>query len=118
MTTSTQLLVDRLVATYPELRTLHQEHVDTFGELLPHVLFGELTAWLVNAYIADPEVGPEAAWRRILADLERDYETGDPDVRELLYASFLENLPHPDEDGAGIAAHLGPRLATDLADFR
>lgn len=118
MTTSTQLLVDRLVDTYPELRTLRREHVDTFGELLPHVLFGELTAWLVNAYIADPEAGPEAASRRILADLERDSQTGDPMSGSCCTPRSWRTCPTPDEDGAGIAAHLGPRLATDLADFR
>jgi hypothetical protein len=118
MTTSTHTLVDRLVDTHPELAALRQEHLDAFGELFPHVFFGELTAWLVNAYLANPDAGPQATWRRILADLEHDYETGDTDVRELLYASFLENLPNPGENGEGIARHLGPRLAADLADFR
>jgi len=82
------------------------------------VLFGELTAWLVNAYLADPHAAPEATWRRILQELERDYDTDDSDVKELLYVSFLENLPYPGEDGARIAEHLGSRLAADLADFR
>ncbi len=118
MTASTRALVDRLVDTSPALRPLRQQHLDAFGELSPHMFFGELTAWLVNAYLADPDAGPTATWRRILADLERAYETGDTDVKELLYVSFLENLPYPDEDGAGIAEHLGPGLAADLAELR
>jgi hypothetical protein len=118
MTTSTHSLVEQLVGTYPELRPLRQQHLDAFGELFPHVFLGELTAWLVNAYLADPHAGPEATWRRILDELERAYDTGDADVKELLYASFLENLPYPGEDGAQIAEHLGPELAADLTDFR
>jgi hypothetical protein len=102
MTTSTHALVDRLVDTHPELRTLRQEHLDAYGEL---------TAWLVNAYLADSDAWPQATWRRILADLEREDETGDSDVKELLSVSFLENLPYPDEPGAGIAEHLGLHLA-------
>ncbi len=118
MTTSTHTLVDRLVGTYPELQTLEREHLDAFGEMFPHVFFGALTAWLADAYLADPNAGPEATWRQILADLEREYETGDTNVKELLYVSFLENLPYPGQKGAQIAEHLGPRLTTDLVDFR
>jgi len=118
MTSSTHALTDRLTETFPQLRPLREEHLEAFGELLPHVLFGELTAWLVGEYVAAPQAGPEAAWRRILAELERSYETGDVDTRELLYVSFLENLPYPQEPGAGIADHLGPHLAADLAEQR
>jgi hypothetical protein len=118
MTSSTHALVDRLTGTFPQLLRLREEHLEAFGELLPHVLFGELTAWLVDEYAAAPQAGPEAAWRRILADLERAYEAGDVDTRELLYVSFLENLPYPQEPGAGITGHLGPHLAADLAEQR
>jgi hypothetical protein len=118
MTASTHALVDRLVNAHPELQRLRREHLDAFGEIFPHVFFGALTAWLVDAYRADPSAGPQATWRRILADLEGEYETEDTDVKELLAVSFLENLPYPNQDGAGITEHLGPRLRAELAALR
>jgi hypothetical protein len=118
MSSPTHVLVARLVNAYPELRPLLAAHLDAYGELFPHVFFGELTRWLVDAYRADPNAGPGATWLRLVADLEQTYETGDRDIRELLYVSFLENLPYPDEEGASIAGRLGPQLAADLANLR
>lgn len=118
MSTSTEAVVNQLVKDVPVLRPLLDEHVEENGELLPHVFFGRLTDWLIRSYVASPRAEPDADWRRVLARLERIYETGSEEVRELLYASFLELLPYPNEDGAGISTHLGPSLGADLGDFR
>lgn len=119
MTTSTQALVTQLVQGFPELRSLFDDHLEANGELLPHVFFGDLTPWLVNSYLASPNAGPGATWRRVLDQLEHAYEIGDTDVKELLYVSFLEILPYPpDEKGTRISEYLGQNLTADLADFR
>lgn len=118
MSTSTEAVVTELVNDFPVLRPLLDEHLEENGELLPHVFFGRLTDWLVRSSLASPQAKPDSDWRHLLDHLEGIYETGSEDVRELLYASFLELLPYPDEEGAQISEHLGPRLAADLNDFR
>ena len=118
MTASTKALVTQLVQAFPDLRRILDDHLEANDEILPHVFFGDLTEWLVDSYLAAPDAGSEATWRRILDQLEHVYEIGDTDVKELLYVSLLENLPYPGERGTEISEYLGPRLAADLADFR
>jgi hypothetical protein len=110
MTSSTRNFIDLLIDEFPQLGPLREEYLTQFSEMLPHVFFGFLTEWLVNEYRADPQRGPDAVWRRLLDRLEQGYRTGDPDVQDLLAASFVENLPYPDEPGGDIVEHLGPSL--------
>ena len=102
-------LVRALVARFPSLRPLLEEHVDYYDEILPHVFFGELTPHLVSLL---PAAGSEL--RDILALLEETYAS-DPQLQELISVSFLENLPAPDESGAAIRDMLGPALTKQLA---
>lgn len=99
-------------------RPLRDEYIAQFSEMLPHVFFGFVTEWLVNAYRADPGGGPDAVWRRMLDRFEGEYAAGDPDVEELLAASFLENLPYPDEPGGDIVDHLGPTMNAHVQTYR
>jgi hypothetical protein len=118
MTPATHDFVDRLVADFPRLRPLREDYLAQSGEMLPHVFFGFVTEWLVDAYRADPHGGAGTMWRRLLDRLESEYRRADPDVEELLAAAFAENLPFPDEPGGAIVEHLGPALRADLETFR
>ena len=81
MTDIAELIQDLERAT-PELETLVREHLAEYEKLLPHVLFGDVTRWLVAR-------GPVA---EVLDILEHHCGAGDEEVRNVLEASFLENL--------------------------
>src|SRR5688572_17197555 len=97
-------LVRDLVDAAPELDAVLQEHLADNDELLPHVLFGDVTRWL-------GEHGPNAA---VLAVLEHHMAAGDDDVQNVLAVSFLENLVAGEPSDDAIRAALGPRLRAEL----
>lgn len=97
------------------------EHLDYYGELLPHVLFGDLTRWIISLYRRSRESGnpsndAAAVLRRILAFLEETYlsDTTEPAVCDLIGASFIENLHQAGEDYHDLREQLGPSLRRQL----
>jgi hypothetical protein len=105
-------LVDRLVERFAFFKPMLEEHLaDNFGEVLPHVLMGEVTGELVRVSLEAPHV---CDLQEILDVLEEEYQAGDTDVRELLSVSFLENLPRAPQPGHGLSRRLGPGLAGEL----
>jgi hypothetical protein len=98
MTTIPQLL-DALIATAPDLEALRVDHLREYGEILPHVLFGDLTRWLL-AHHPQP---------RVFQVLEDAYTSGDTNTRDLIAASFVENI-EPGSEYAPLQALLGPHL--------
>jgi hypothetical protein len=81
-------------------------HFRDNGEVLPHVILGDVTRFVHEAL----KRGDRSTVRRILAVLERAFVSRDQDARELVSASFLENL----EPGAGelrtLTALAGPKM--------
>lgn len=72
----------------PEFGEIIDEHlVDYEGELLPHVLFGDLTRFVLAAN----ERGDHDVVARSLTFLDRALRDGDPDVENLVAVSFVEN---------------------------
>jgi hypothetical protein len=98
---STGDLLRDLQAADPSVNAIVAAHLANYDEVLPHVLMGEITQWLVAE-------GPRA---RVLAALEHHHEVGDEHVRDVIAASFLENLIGED---AIVRRALGPRLAAEL----
>ena len=116
MSSSTHETILQLVAAFPELTPLYEEHRRDYGELLPHVFFGDLTRWILSLY-EDSANSPEAVARvrEVIDFLEGAFASGDSDLQELISVSFLENLPFPWEPNADIRTMLGPQLSTELA---
>src|SRR5262245_25552471 len=97
--TSIDQLLDALVQVSPDIRALRAEHLRDNDELLPHILFGDLTRWLVE-HVPQPTV---------LALIDQAFEDGDAGTKDLIYASFLENIESGD-DYASLREALSPRL--------
>jgi hypothetical protein len=118
MSRRTEAFVRSLVERFPALRPLLHEHLaDNFGEMLPHVFFGDLTRRVLS--LLDPSEDKEVFERRselrdILTVLEAAYASGDEELQELISVSFLEHLPRPGEPGAAIRQMLGPTLSEQL----
>lgn len=121
MSEATIDFIERLVSSYPRLKPIFDEHVsDNFGEVLPHLFFGDLTRYAVSRFLevesgALPQgLEAEPELRQLLNDLEDAYADGDEEVQELISVSFLENLPRPGEEASGLRNWLGPELSAQL----
>jgi hypothetical protein len=110
-------LVRILGERFSDVAPIYKEHRESFGEILPHIFFGELTRWMLS--LLEPASGSTTAERRqklrdVLEVLEKSYAEGDEEMREFFSASFLEKLPKPGESGSEIREMLGPRLSEEL----
>ena len=110
--------VQELVSHFPRLQPLLSEHAaDNFGEILPHVFFGDITRYVMAVVLAIESGKASDEDRRELVDilkfLESSYSTRE-DIQELISVSFLELLPRPEEKGARIRDILGPELTRQL----
>lgn len=105
--------VDGLVEEFPALQPMLREHVsDNFGEVLPHVFFGELTRYAVGEFVKGTDV---AEMQRLLDRLEETFtSTGEDEIATLIADSFVENLPMSGEQGEGIKDLLGPGLRSEF----
>jgi hypothetical protein len=111
MKASEVALTGALCHRFPVFMPMLQEHLDDYDGLLPHVLMAEATRWIVQHFKADPA---DAAIRQVLDYLESAFQEASGEHRELIAASFLENLPGPGQAGAEIRALLGPALQEQL----
>jgi len=96
-----------LIQEIPEFSDTYNEYLENDGQVLLHVLFGDLTRFLIAAYkeICN-SANSEALFLRILDFVEEIYVHGDADVRVLVEASFLENLLQSGDDYQGIKIYL------------
>lgn len=109
----TVAFVGALAHRFPALLSVLEEHLEEQrGEVLPHVLMGEVTRWLVAQFIGAG--GSDVAIRDVLGFMEQAFNSGGEQVQELLAVSFLENLPRPGEPGSEIRSILGPSMQEEL----
>lgn len=80
--------VGRLTSISRELTEVHRQHIADQGELLPHVLMGEVTRLVIASAGSE-----QADWLpKLLQQLEAGLVSGDGDIAELVGVSFVENL--------------------------
>ncbi len=99
--------VGDLAYRVPALMPALQEHLDDYDSLLPHVFMGDVSRWVVERYCATPD---DQDLHALLDFIESTFETLGNEDRELIMASFLENLPRTGESGAGVWELIGPTL--------
>ena len=98
--------IELLIAKFPTLEPIFNEHVsDNFGEVLPHLFFGDLTRYAISTFLKigslTPAEGIEAdrQFRALLNDLEEAFAADVEEIQELIAVSFLENLPRAGDEG-------------------
>ena len=107
MTTIHDLVAD-LRATQPALDRVLGRHMADHEIFLPHVFMADVTRSLCAA-------GPDAAGRAVINVIADHFERGDADVRNVVVASFLENLEADDPGQRAIVDALPPALAAARA---
>ena len=113
--TACRELVALLVKAVPRLRALYEEHISWNDELLPHVLFGDITRFIMEGLAAEGKALQDA--KRVLAILEHAMGSADEDVQNLVSVSFLENLDQEASMYESIRAALGPNLRKELRHY-
>lgn len=107
--------IDWLVARHPDLAPIRDEHLGDYGELLPHVLFGDVTRYAVRLASSDAD---DATLDGLLGDLDSALGADrDDDVGNLILASFVENAqggPGNAEQTLRARLHDYPKLAEAL----
>lgn len=98
--------IRELAARYPQLASLVDDYVEWCdGEMLPHLIMGEVIVWLTDHLESD-----HAVCVSILAWMEAKFIEGPAEVRNLLSVSAVENIPAPGERGSQLRDMLGPSL--------
>ena len=102
-----------LVEAVPEFKPILDKHIEEYGELLPHVLFGELTLWTIELFKRWQQTGKESDYEifsRVIQFIQRCINSEDQRVNELALFSFLENLWQSEEHYQSIRLCLAPEL--------
>lgn len=107
-------VIKKLFAVVPEF--LQYPGFDSGNQDLPHVVFGDLTRFIINEYCKG-RVQKNSPFQRALAFLEQAAQSSDKNVQNLVGCSFLENLHNAGRDYAGIRAKLPRTLRVMLAEM-
>ena len=107
-----QNVIDVLLEAVPELAR-DQEVIDLKNECGPHVVFGELTHFVINQYRCG-NVGEGSAFQRIMCFLDACLKSADIEVVNLVEVSFIENLHAAGGDYQGLKSKLTRDLKREL----
>lgn len=103
MTTIHDFVAD-LRAAQPALDRVLDQHIADHETFLPHVFMADVTRSLCAT-------GPTAASRAVIGVIADHFVRGDAGVRNVVVASFLENLEVGDPNVRAIVDALPPALA-------
>jgi hypothetical protein len=98
----------------PEFAAAIEEHVAFYDEVLSHVLFGDLTLFVLDAQVR----GEDDLVRRALAFLDYALREGDDMVQNLVGVSFVENVGPWDPDQARFIASWPDALRVEAETQR
>jgi Barstar (barnase inhibitor) len=86
---SAEAFLHDLLRAVPELKPVLDEHLAANDTLLPHVMMADMTRFAVSAIV---DLHKRPAVLKLLDHLEQGLRAGDEETRELILASFVENL--------------------------
>jgi len=104
--------IKMLLENVPELKSVYDEHIDDYDELLEHVFMGDVTRFVEKLYKSDPN---SECLIRILNFIDKAFLAEDKKLQELISVSFLENLSQDEESYLGIKQLLSDALRRELS---
>lgn len=100
-------IADNLVFEIPEFKEILIKHKNENGTVLPHVLFGDFTRFVIDHYRKSKnDSKSKIIFEKSLDFIENLLNSGDEKLEELAQVSFLENLLQAEEDYEEIKKHL------------
>ncbi len=98
-----QLLVERI----PEFRLLYEEHIKDNDVVLPHVLFGDFTRFVIDVFRKSKNnVEQKSVFERSIHFIKDLLESNNSKLEELAQVSLIENLHQAGSDFAEIKKYL------------
>lgn len=93
-----------ITSEIPEFSDIYEQHLIDNGQILPHVLMGDFTRFVVNSYKkSKSSLKYKEIFDRSLDLIENLITSKNKQLQELVQASFLENLHQVErEDYIGI----------------
>lgn len=108
---------EHFLRAVPSFVPVYEEHMQDNGELLHHVLMGDVARYVGQLYREGYERGnkqKKAVLRDILDILNEAMSSDDEKLQELISVSFLENLGRVDEEYEGLRELFGQALLEEL----
>ena len=108
----TQLLT-ALITVLPDGKNLYSDHLQTYDGLLPHVLMADIAreAQRLNRATRGGDRNSEQTLTALLDVLERAMAGDVLETRELIIASFLENIPRDQNGLLELEGRFGKSMA-------
>jgi len=110
-------LFDQLVQAAPAFGVVRREHMTDNGELLSHVLMGDVLRFLESHFSGKPCVGAEPPTadqvRAALQVLDRGLAEGDEDTDNAISVSFVESIEHT-HFYLQLEPFLGPEIRKEI----
>ena len=103
---------NELTKRLPEFQDHYDEHLRDNGQVLLHVLFGDLVRFVYDVFSKQANlksINAENILRRIFAFIEDLSDSSDPVVRDLVVASFMPNLDEEHPSFPNFRALMGPK---------
>ena len=120
MTKSEEDFFTKFLKMFPEFKGFYTKHLQVNGEVLPYVLMGDVTRFIIKMY-RQGKISQNALdndnFNRAINFLEDSYANLPDPIQDIIDLSFLENLHQAGEDYDSIKEQLGPILKERLADF-
>jgi hypothetical protein len=101
-------VVCELVSLIPPLKTQVDNEVEFDGEILPHIIFGDIFVPYLEATLQNHETNQDDVINLFIF-LESMATTDDVKVQEVLAFSILERLSDDEELLNDAKSHMGPR---------
>ena len=112
----------QLVNQVPEFHGSYDAHMAANGELLDHLLLGDLVRALEGS-VTQTTIGgvqplSSVGFTDALSVLEKALESSDPEIQELVAVSFVENLDFDGPTLEPIWNGMGPLLRAKALQYR
>lgn len=105
-----------LLERIPSFMDIYREHFDdNNGELLPHLLMGDFARFVVQK--GRPDESASEVVKESMLLIEDACRFGDDNLREVVCASFLENLDQDDIGFAIVAQFMNEMTRREFTKF-
>lgn len=108
------VFIEYLIVEHLELKPIYDAHVEYYEEVLPHVLFGEFTSYVI-LLAADMDRN-NIFLTGFLSSMEKGISSGEADVVNLIMVSFVENLMGEYEVIDQLAGICSPELLRTIKE--
>ncbi len=106
--------VESLTKSVPDLKSVYDEHISDYDELLGHVFMGDVTRFIEQLYNENPS---STSLTELFKLFDKAFSLNDEYLKEVISVSFLENLSRDESSFEGIKNMLSDQLKEELSKY-